>query len=58
MTGERMTRGTGETENWGEFARRCDYLNEGKCHELDTDYGKIIGQIVNMIINADKWLIK
>ncbi len=47
-----------ETQVWGEFARRCDYLNEAKCHELDTDYEQIMGQIVNMIINADKWIIK
>jgi len=47
-----------ETQVWVEFARRCDYLTERKCHELDTDYEQIMGQIVNMIINADKWLIK
>ncbi len=47
-----------ETQVWVEFARRCDYLAEGKCHELDTDYEQILGQIVNVIINADKWLIR
>ncbi len=47
-----------ETQVWVEFARRCGYLTEGKCCELDKDYEKIMGQIVKMIIDADKWLIK
>ena len=47
-----------ETQVWIEFARRCKYLDEGICKELDAVYDKIIGQIVNMIANADKWLVK
>lgn len=47
-----------ETQVWVEFARRCGYLTEEKCSELDTDYEQIMGQIVKMIIDADKWLIK
>ena len=47
-----------ETQVWIEFARRCKYLAEGICKELDAVYDKIIGQIVNMIANADKWLVK
>jgi four helix bundle protein len=47
-----------ETQVWIEFARRCNYLDEDICKELDITYDKIIGQIVNMIANADKWLVK
>ena len=47
-----------ETQVWIEFARRCNYLDENICKELDITYDKIIGQIVNMIANADKWLVK
>ena len=47
-----------ETQVWVEFARRCEYLNDETCDELDADYERIIGQIVKMIIDADKWLIK
>ncbi len=47
-----------ETQVWVEFARRCEYLNDETCNELDADYERIIGQIVKMIIDTDKWLIK
>ncbi len=47
-----------ETQVWIEFARRCNYLDENICKELDITDDKIIGQIVNMIANADKWLVK
>ena len=47
-----------ETQVWIEFARRCEYLNDETCDELDAVYEQIMGQIVKMIIDADKWLIK
>ena len=47
-----------ETQVWMEFARRCKYINEDIHKELDAVYDKVIGQIVNMIANADKWLVK
>ncbi len=47
-----------ETQVWVEFSRRCGYLNDETCHELDEIYEQIMGQIVKMIIGADKWLIK
>ena len=46
-----------ETQVWVEFARRCKYLEDEICNELDEDYDQIMGQIVNMINEADKWLI-
>jgi four helix bundle protein len=47
-----------ETQVWIEFAKRCKYLENGICIKLDEDYDRIIAQIVNMINEADKWLIK
>jgi four helix bundle protein len=47
-----------ETQVWIEFAMRCEYLEDGICNNLDEEYNRIIGQIVNMINEADKWLIK
>lgn len=47
-----------ETQVWVEFARRCQYLEDGSCNELDAAYEQIMAQIVKMIIDADKWLIK
>jgi len=46
-----------ETQVWIEFAKRCEYLKDEICNELDEDYDQIMGQIVNMINEADKWLI-
>ncbi|OQY13605.1 MAG: four helix bundle protein [Desulfobacteraceae bacterium 4572_187] len=47
-----------ETQVWVEFSRRCKYLNDETCHDLDEIYEQIMGQIVKMIIDADKWLIR
>lgn len=30
-----------ETQVWIEFARRCDYLNESTCEDLDNAYDQI-----------------
>ena len=47
-----------ETQVWIEFALRCCYLERPLADELDADYDKIIGQLVTMIGDADKWLIR
>ena len=47
-----------ETQVWIEFARKCECLKEEECESLDDVYELIMGQIVNMINTADKWLIK
>jgi len=47
-----------ETQVWLDFAQNCGYLNEQKRQELDDVYDQIIAQIVKMIQEADKWLIK
>ncbi len=46
-----------ETQVWIEFAFKCDFLDKDVSTDLDRQYEKIMGQIVRMIDNADKWLI-
>jgi four helix bundle protein len=47
-----------ETQVWAEFARRCGYLSPGISDELDAIYDQIMGQLVKMIDDPDKWLIR
>ena len=47
-----------ETQVSAEIALRCKYLDAQTCSELDQAYEKVLGQLVNMIDNADRWLIK
>jgi four helix bundle protein len=47
-----------ETQVWIEFARRCGYLENDVCDELDSAYDQILGQLVKMINEPEKWLIK
>jgi len=47
-----------ETQVWVEFARRCQYLDNHECRQLDESYDKIMGQIVRMIDGADRWVIR
>ena len=47
-----------ETQVWIEFAKRYKYLEDQICDEMDKEYDQIIGQIVRMISEPDKWLIK
>jgi four helix bundle protein len=47
-----------ETQVWIEFALRCGYIEKTLANELDQCYDQIIGQLVTMIGDADKWLIK
>ncbi len=48
----------GETQLWVEFARRCKYLQDQFCDDLHSAYDLILGQLVKMINEPDKWLIK
>jgi four helix bundle protein len=47
-----------ETQVWIEFAKRCEYMEDNNCAEVDTEYDQIMGQIVKMINEADKWIIR
>ena len=47
-----------ETRVWLEFARRCRYMTDVEAAELDDEYDKILGQLVRMITEPDKWTIR
>jgi four helix bundle protein len=47
-----------ETQVWIECAFKCRYLNDTTRDELDKGYEQILSQLVRMIDEADKWLIK
>ena len=47
-----------ETQIHVEVAWRCGYLTEAKFREIDSAYDQIIGQIVKMADQPEKWLIR
>jgi four helix bundle protein len=47
-----------ETQVWVAFAQRCGYVKDEITQQLDEAYDQIIGQLVKMIQEADKWTIK
>jgi len=47
----------GETRTWIEFARRCRYWSSEEAARLEDQYEKVIGQLVKMIDQPDKWCL-
>ena len=47
-----------ETQTWLEFAGRCKYLEASQAKQLEDEYDRIIGKLVNMIAHPLPWLIK
>lgn len=47
-----------ETQIWLEFALRCNYLGNEKSDDLNERYDHVISQLVIMINDADKWVLK
>jgi four helix bundle protein len=47
-----------ETQVWVEFAFRGGYIEEKVFAELDERYEHVLSQIVRMIVDADKWIIR
>lgn len=47
-----------ETQVWLDFACRCGYISGEKQNGLDSKYEVILSQIVKMIDNPGKWVIK
>ena len=47
-----------ETQVWIEFARKCLYIDENAKTRLDAAYDRIIAQLVRMIEEPDKWVIR
>ena len=47
-----------ETQVSAEVAMRCRYWDENTFHEIDSGYEKVLGQIVKMASQPEKWLVK
>jgi four helix bundle protein len=47
-----------ETQVWADLAYRCGYWNEETFRQFDAICEKIMGQLVRMSDQPDKWLIK
>ena len=47
-----------ETQVWLEFAFRCGYIEESVFADLDERYEHVLSQLVRMIVDADRWLIR
>lgn len=47
-----------ETCVWLEISWRCEFISKEKFRKLDGDYNLIIGQLVKMMSEPDKWTIK
>jgi four helix bundle protein len=48
----------GETQVWIEIAKRCHYIDKEVEEEFDGRYDQIIGQLIRMIEQPEKWLIR
>jgi len=48
---------TAETQTWLEFAVRCGYLEAGVAHPLYEVYDRVLGKLVVMIRQPEKWVI-
>jgi four helix bundle protein len=46
-----------ETQVWLKFAVKCQYLDIDSGRKLYGQYNQILGLIVTMINNADKWML-
>jgi len=47
-----------ETQVSAEIAMRCGYWNEQTFQEIDERYEKVMAQIVRIVDQPEKWLIK
>jgi four helix bundle protein len=47
-----------ETQVWFDFAARCNYMKLSVASDLEMAYDQIIGQIIKMIEEANKWIIR
>jgi len=47
-----------ETQVSIELAMHCHYCDERTFREIDESYDRVLGQIVKMADQADKWLIR
>lgn len=45
----------GETRVWLEFSQKCNYISPEINEKLSDDYAKIIGKLIIMYNQAEKW---
>lgn len=41
-----------------EFVKKCNYLDDDICNDLDSSYDLILGQLFKMMNEPYKWLVK
>lgn len=46
-----------ETQTWLEFAVRCGYLGAEVARSLYKEYDHVLGKLVTMIRQPEKWVI-
>lgn len=44
-----------ETQTWLDFSLKCQYISTEIYKELDNEYENIIGKLVNMSLQPEKW---
>lgn len=44
-----------ESQVWLDFALECGYINNEKYEQLYTEYNMILGMLVKMIVEPEKW---
>ncbi|WP_051891172.1 four helix bundle protein [Chryseobacterium sp. JM1] len=44
-----------ETQTWLQFALACEYINDEQFGKLNNEYNQIIGMLVTMIGQSEKW---
>ena len=44
-----------ETQTWLEFSLQCKYISEQEFTELHETYDHILGKLVNMSLQPEKW---
>ncbi len=46
-----------ETQVWLDYALACEYINKDKHDLIFKKYDSILGMIVTMIVNQEKWTL-
>jgi hypothetical protein len=44
-----------ETQTWLQFSLACDYINEEQFNNLNNQYNEVIGMLVVMMNQSEKW---
>ena len=47
-----------ETQVWLEYSFACNYITQEIYNDLNEKYNYVLGMIVNMINNPEKWILK